>query len=114
MARAQLFHRGQPVVEHVVQGRPAAAQEQELGAVAPGPALHGRRCRAHGLDPPRLGAGREQGPGLVQLGVDLNVHRSARALLEESEVLRRAALEGRLTIVRAVYRLGTGEVVPLD
>ena len=50
---------------------------------------------------------------LAQQGVAANVHQSAADLLARSQVLR-AAVEGKhLRVVKAVYRLDTGEVVDL-
>ncbi len=42
--------------------------------------------------------------------VEANVHRSAKNLLAESTILRHAVEAGRVTVLKAVYRLGTGEV----
>jgi carbonic anhydrase len=41
------------------------------------------------------------------------VQHSARALLEDSVIIRRAVSTGRILIVKALYRLATGEVVKL-
>lgn len=54
------------------------------------------------------------GPALASLGVEVNVHRAAKALVEESEVLRHAVESGEVGVVKAVYRLESGEVVKLD
>lgn len=57
--------------------------------------------------------GRATGDALVDLAVDANVHQSARDLLESSAILRRHADAGRLTVLKARYRLASGEVVRL-
>ncbi len=105
-------HLGVPLLVVLGHERCGAVAAAATGEVPQSPNLADVVARiAPGLERLR---GVVEGPGLVQLGVDVNVHRSARALLDESDVLRRAVLEGRLTIVRAVYRLGTGEAVRLD
>lgn len=53
------------------------------------------------------------GAGVADLGVEVNVHRAARDLTERSDVLAKAVRDGRLAIVKAVYRLESGEVTPL-
>ncbi len=50
------------------------------------------------------------GDMLVALGVETNLHQSVRDILKESEILRKAHASGELTIVKAVYKLATGEV----
>ena len=50
---------------------------------------------------------------LLARAVEANVHQSAKDLLESSAILRRHADGGRLTVVKALYRLATGEVVRL-
>lgn len=57
--------------------------------------------------------GRARGEELVRLGVEANVHQSAKDILASSPIVRHAAAEGKLTIIKAVYRLRTGEVVRL-
>ncbi len=51
--------------------------------------------------------------GLVGAAVEENVHQSARDVLGNSEILRHAMKEGKLTIIEAVYKLDSGEVVRL-
>jgi carbonic anhydrase len=51
--------------------------------------------------------------GLVGAAVEENVHQSARDVLGNSEILRHAMKEGKLTIVEAVYKLDSGEIVRL-
>ena len=46
--------------------------------------------------------------------VELNVKQSSKDILAKSAILKKAVDEGRLTIIRAVYKMGTGEVVRLD
>jgi carbonic anhydrase len=53
------------------------------------------------------------GDDLVARGVEENVAESARALLDGSEILRHAVQSGELVVMKAVYRLRSGEVVPL-
>ena len=57
--------------------------------------------------------GQASGDALVDLAVDANVQQSARDLLESSAILRRHADAGRLTVIKARYRLASGEVVRL-
>ena len=54
------------------------------------------------------------GDALVQLGVDVNIHQSARNLIENSPMLRQEVDAHKLAIIKAVYRLKSGEVVRLD
>jgi carbonic anhydrase len=58
-------------------------------------------------------SGRAKGDGLIQAAVEENVHQSAKDVLANSEVLRHAVDEGKLTVIEAVYKLSTGEVVRL-
>jgi carbonic anhydrase len=53
------------------------------------------------------------GDALLALAVDANVHHSAKDLLEASPLLRKAVDGGQLTVIKAVYRLASGEVVRL-
>lgn len=52
-------------------------------------------------------------PGTLDLAVRDHIHRVAQELLVKSEILRRAADEGKLTIIEAYYSLDTGEVSTL-
>lgn len=56
---------------------------------------------------------RAKGDELVALGVPANVLQSARYLVEKSPIIKEAVEGKKLTIVRAVYKLGTGEVTRL-
>ena len=51
-----------------------------------------------------------KGPELIPSAVEENVHQSARDIVGNSEILRHAFKEGKLTIIEAVYRLDSGEV----
>ena len=51
--------------------------------------------------------------GLLDAAIRENVHRSAADVLANSDVLRHAQQEGRLTVIEAVYELDSGEVVRL-
>lgn len=55
-----------------------------------------------------------EGDELVTRGVDANVHCSARALLENSEVIAAAVRAGHVRIVKARYELATGAVRTLE
>ncbi len=57
--------------------------------------------------------GKATGDALLALAVEANVHQSAQDLLESSAILRGRVDGGRLTVVKAVYRLASGEVVRL-
>jgi carbonic anhydrase len=54
------------------------------------------------------------GDALIEAAVKENVHESALNIVTQSDVLRRAKEEGRLTIVEAEYQLDTGKVIRLD
>lgn len=53
------------------------------------------------------------GDALINISVQANVMQSANDLLKNSSILRKEVEEKKLTIVRAVYRLKSGEVVRL-
>ena len=57
--------------------------------------------------------GQATGEALVALAVEANVQQSARDLLSESAILRRHVEGRQLTVVTALYRLATGDVVRL-
>ena len=46
--------------------------------------------------------------------VELNVKQSSKDVISRSPILKKAVSEGRLAVIRAVYKLETGEVVRLD
>jgi len=46
--------------------------------------------------------------------VELNVGQSSKDILSKSPILKKAVDDGELMVVRAVYKLSTGEVVRLD
>ena len=52
-------------------------------------------------------------PDLIGEAVLENVHQSAKDVLANSPILRHALKDGKLTIIEAVYKLETGEVVRL-
>ncbi len=54
------------------------------------------------------------GDTLVGLAVEANVHHSAADVIEESPIVHHALAAGKLSIVKAVYKIGTGEVFRLD
>lgn len=54
------------------------------------------------------------GEALIEAAVKENVHESALNVVAQSEVLRRAKEEGKLTIIEAEYQLDTGRVIRLD
>jgi carbonic anhydrase len=56
---------------------------------------------------------RASGDELVKLGVEANVHQSAKDVLEQSPLLRKATESGKIVLVKALYRLASGEVVRL-
>jgi carbonic anhydrase len=51
---------------------------------------------------------------LVSQAILNNVHQSAKDVLTSSEILRHAVKEGKLSVVEAIYKLDSGEVVRLD
>lgn len=57
--------------------------------------------------------GRAEGDALLRLAEEANVHQSARDLLQNSPLLRQKVAEGKLTFIKAVYRLSTGQVTRL-
>jgi carbonic anhydrase len=54
------------------------------------------------------------GGALIEAAIKENVHESAMNVVAQSEVLRHAKEEGKLTIIEAEYQLDTGKVVRLD
>jgi carbonic anhydrase len=48
---------------------------------------------------------------LIPQAILENIHQSAKDVLGNSEILRHAMKDGRLTVIEAVYKLDTGEVV---
>jgi carbonic anhydrase len=54
-----------------------------------------------------------QGETLMSLAVEANVHHSASDVIEESPIVRRDLAEAKLSVVKAVYNLATGEVIRL-
>jgi len=47
------------------------------------------------------------------LAIRDHVHRVAQEILAKSELLRKSAAEGKLTVIEAYYSLDTGEVTRL-
>jgi len=54
------------------------------------------------------------GDALMTMAVESNVHHSAADVLENSAMLRHGVTSGELTVVKALYKLGTGEVSALN
>jgi len=54
------------------------------------------------------------GDALIEAAIKENVHESAMNVVAQSEVLRRAKEQGKLTIIEAEYQLDTGKVIRLD
>ncbi len=52
-----------------------------------------------------------QGDSLMSLAVEANVHHSAANVVEESPIVRHEIASGSLAVVKAVYNLGTGQVL---
>jgi carbonic anhydrase len=48
---------------------------------------------------------------VVESAIRENVHQSATDILERSEVLRHAMKDGKLTVIEALYKMESGEVV---
>jgi len=57
--------------------------------------------------------GKATGDALLALAVEANVRQSAQDLLESSSSLRKAVDGGQMTVIKAVYKLGSGEVARL-
>ena len=57
---------------------------------------------------------RATGDALIEAAIKENVHQSALSVVANSEVLRQAKEQGRLTIIEAEYQLDTGKVIRLD
>lgn len=51
---------------------------------------------------------------LIESAVKENVHQSAKDLLTNSEIVRNAVKNGKLTVIEAEYQLSSGEVVRLN
>lgn len=54
------------------------------------------------------------GDQLVGLGVEANVQKSARDIVENSPILQKEIMQRKLTVMTAVYRLRTGEIYRLS
>ena len=54
-----------------------------------------------------------EGEQFLRLAEQANVHQSASDILQNSSLLREEVAAGKLTLIKAVYRLSTGEVVRL-
>lgn len=88
-----------------------AVKAAASGATMPTPNLQAIVDRiAPALDDVRPFAVADQ---LAELGVAANVHHSAGDLIVNSPIVHEAVEHGTLTMIRAVYRLETGEVVRL-
>lgn len=57
--------------------------------------------------------GRAASSRLLRLAERANVHLSARDILKKSPLLRKKIAHGNLALIKAIYRLRTGEVVRL-
>ena len=57
--------------------------------------------------------GHAEGDGLLRLAEQANVRHSARDLLRNSSLLQQKVADGKLTVIKALYHLTTGEVVRL-
>jgi len=49
----------------------------------------------------------------VRLGIEANVQRSAKDILDHSPILQQEVDAGKLALIKALYRLESGEVVRL-
>ncbi|MBL8766572.1 MAG: carbonic anhydrase [Planctomycetes bacterium] len=88
-----------------------AVKAAASGATMPTPNLQAIVDRiAPALDHVRPFAVADQ---LAELGVAANVHQSAGDLIVNSPIVHEAVEHGTLTLIRAVYRLESGEVVRL-
>lgn len=58
--------------------------------------------------------GQAEGDELLRLAEQSNVHRSAFDILCNSPLLQQKVTEGKLTVIKAVYQLTTGQVVRLS
>ncbi|MBK6942303.1 MAG: hypothetical protein IPH13_19170 [Planctomycetes bacterium] len=88
-----------------------AVKAAASGATMPTPNLQAIVDRiAPALDDVRPFAVADQ---LAELGVAANVHRSAGDLIVNSPIVHEAIEHGSITLIRAVYRLESGEVVRL-
>jgi carbonic anhydrase len=56
---------------------------------------------------------RANGEQLVRLGIEANVQRSAKDILDHSPILQQEVDAGKLALIKALYRLESGEVVRL-
>ncbi len=57
--------------------------------------------------------GKADGDELLRLAEQANVRQSARDLLSNSPLLQKKVAEGSITLIKALYRLSTGQVVRL-
>lgn len=58
--------------------------------------------------------GKADGEQLLRLAEQANVHQSAKDLLHNSPLLQRKVGTGKITLIKALYRLSTGEVTRLS
>jgi carbonic anhydrase len=57
--------------------------------------------------------GQAEGDDLLRLAEEANVRQSARHLLRNSPLLQQKVMAGKLTLIKALYHLSTGQVVRL-
>ena len=50
---------------------------------------------------------------LLEAAIEENIHQSAQDILGNSEILRQALKQGKLTVIEAIYKLDSGEVTRL-
>jgi carbonic anhydrase len=92
---------------------------EKCGAVAA--TLEGEKATTRGVEAivKKIGPavdkvkGKAQGDALLALAVEANAQQSAQDLLEASAGLRKAVDGGQLTVIKAVYKLASGEVTRL-
>lgn len=58
--------------------------------------------------------GQAEGDRLLRLAEQANIHQSASDLLQNSPLLEEKIRAGKLTLIKALYRLSTGQVVRLS
>jgi carbonic anhydrase len=104
-------------VEHLGSTVIVVMGHQSCGAVTA--ACSGAKSESVNLDAvvrpiaPSCGKMDPKKPETLDLAVRDHVHRVAQELLTNSEILKKAVGEGKLTIIEAYYSLETGEVTKL-
>jgi carbonic anhydrase len=106
-------------IEHLGSRMLVVLGHERCGAVAA--ALEGEKMPTENLDAivKKIKPGVDRLKGLVKgetltnLAVEANIHHSAASVIEDSPIVHHELASGNLSIVKALYKIGTGEVLRL-